>query len=111
MSDAGSNLALKRAALVSAAPRESAHFDDFPRVPDHRRHQLRRRGALPCATAWSASGIGSTTRSSSRLLSISQSLPGLNATNMAVLLGDRLKGVDGRGGWRRRDVPARAASC
>ena len=26
------------------------------------------------------------------LLSISQSLPGLNATNMAVLLGDRLKG-------------------
>src|SRR3974390_3229046 len=26
------------------------------------------------------------------LLSISQSLPGLNATNMAILLGDRLKG-------------------
>jgi chromate transporter len=29
------------------------------------------------------------------LLSISQSLPGLNATNMAVLLGDRLKGWTG----------------
>jgi chromate transporter len=29
------------------------------------------------------------------LLSISQSLPGLNATNMAVLLGDRLKGWQG----------------
>src|SRR5215471_3284721 len=29
------------------------------------------------------------------LLSISQSLPGLNATNMAVLLGDRLKGWKG----------------
>ena len=31
------------------------------------------------------------------LLSISQSLPGLNATNMAVLLGDRLKGWTGAG--------------
>ena len=30
------------------------------------------------------------------LLAISQSLPGLNATNMAVLLGDRLQGLDGR---------------
>ena len=29
------------------------------------------------------------------LLSISQSLPGLNATNMAVLVGDRLRGVVG----------------
>jgi len=29
------------------------------------------------------------------LLSISQSLPGLNATNMAVLIGDRLRGLGG----------------
>src|SRR6516162_11712031 len=29
------------------------------------------------------------------LLSISQTLPGLNATNMAVLVGDRLRGVAG----------------
>jgi chromate transporter len=29
------------------------------------------------------------------LLAISQSLPGLNATNMAVLIGDRLRGVAG----------------
>lgn len=29
------------------------------------------------------------------LLSISQSLPGLNATNMAVLVGDRLRGIAG----------------
>jgi chromate transporter len=29
------------------------------------------------------------------LLSISQSLPGLNATNMAVLIGDRLRGISG----------------
>jgi chromate transporter len=29
------------------------------------------------------------------LLSISQTLPGLNATNMAVLVGDRLRGVPG----------------
>jgi chromate transporter len=29
------------------------------------------------------------------LLSISQSLPGLNATNMAVLVGDRLRGIPG----------------
>jgi chromate transporter len=29
------------------------------------------------------------------LLSISQSLPGLNATNMAVLIGDRLRGTKG----------------
>jgi chromate transporter len=29
------------------------------------------------------------------LLSISQSLPGLNATNMAVLIGDRLRGLAG----------------
>jgi chromate transporter len=29
------------------------------------------------------------------LLSISQSLPGLNATNMAILVGDRLRGVSG----------------
>lgn len=30
-----------------------------------------------------------------RMLSISQTLPGLNATNMAVLVGDRLRGVPG----------------
>ena len=30
-----------------------------------------------------------------RMLSISQTLPGLNATNMAVLMGDRLRGVPG----------------
>ena len=30
-----------------------------------------------------------------RMLSISQTLPGLNATNMAVLVGDRLRGVSG----------------
>src|SRR5215469_7581878 len=29
------------------------------------------------------------------LLSISQSLPGLNSTNMAVLVGDRLRGIPG----------------
>ena len=29
------------------------------------------------------------------MLSISQSLPGLNATNMAILVGDRLRGVTG----------------
>lgn len=29
------------------------------------------------------------------MLSISQSLPGLNATNMAILIGDRLRGVAG----------------
>ena len=29
------------------------------------------------------------------LLSISQSLPGLNATNMAILVGDRLRGISG----------------
>ncbi len=34
-------------------------------------------------------------RSFVELLSISQSLPGLNSTNMAILVGDRLKGVPG----------------
>jgi chromate transporter len=29
------------------------------------------------------------------LLSISQSLPGLNSTNMAILVGDRLRGISG----------------
>ncbi len=34
-------------------------------------------------------------RSFVELLSISQSLPGLNSTNMAILVGDRLKGAPG----------------
>jgi chromate transporter len=34
-------------------------------------------------------------RSFVELLSISQSLPGLNSTNMAILVGDRLKGIPG----------------
>ena len=34
-------------------------------------------------------------RSFVELLAISQSLPGLNSTNMAILVGDRLKGVPG----------------
>jgi len=46
------------------------------------------------------------------LLSIRQSLPGLNATNMAVLLGDRLKGwlgaIAGIAGIRPVAVPARS---
>ena len=40
------------------------------------------------------------------LLSISQSLPGLNATNMAVLLGDRLKGWMGAVAGVIGNVPA-----
>ncbi len=45
-----------------------------------------------CATAWSTKRHWVDDKEFVELLSISQSLPGLNATNMAVLLGDRLKG-------------------
>ena len=41
-------------------------------------------------------------------LSIGQTLPGLNATNMAVLVGDRLRGGPGASRRSRRSVsPAR----
>ena len=40
------------------------------------------------------------------LLSISQTLPGLNATNMAILVGDRLRGAPRCGAGGARDVPA-----
>ena len=40
------------------------------------------------------------------LLSISQTLPGLNATNMSILVGDRLRGGLGRPAGHARHVPA-----
>ena len=40
------------------------------------------------------------------LLSISQTLPGLNATNMSILVGDRLRGGMGRPARHARHVPA-----
>ena len=43
-------------------------------------------------------------------LAIGQTLPGLNATNMSVLVGDRLRGTRGRGRRGHRHVPARGAA-
>ncbi len=40
------------------------------------------------------------------MLSISQSIPGLNATNMAILVGQRLRGALGLGRCDDRHVPA-----
>lgn len=91
MSDATVNSPLEEAALVSAAREKVSVFDIFI--------------AFLTIGATSFGGVVPYLRDGLvakrhwvndkefvELLSISQSLPGLNATNMAVLLGDRLKG-------------------
>lgn len=91
MSDATLNSPLDEVALVSAAREKATVLDIFL--------------AFLTIGATSFGGVVPYLRNSLvsklhwandkefvELLSISQSLPGLNATNMAVLLGDRLKG-------------------
>jgi chromate transporter len=91
MSDAALNSPLDEAALVSAAREKASVFDIFL--------------AFLTIGATSFGGVVPYLRDGLltkrhwvddnefvELLSISQSLPGLNATNVAVLLGDRLRG-------------------
>ncbi len=63
-----------------------------------------------CATAWSPSARWLDDKEFVEMLSISQSLPGLNATNMAMLVGDRLRGAPGLARRDHRHVPARRAA-